>query len=448
MGTIARGIKNAFRNAIRTFSIVVILALSVGLALTMLLALQAVQAKINSVKGSIGNFVTVSPAGARGFEGGGEPLTGTDVSKINGTVHVTKVTTTINARLSHGDTNLVSSIDPGTLGRRALRFGGADENSTAPANFTLPVTAIGTTDPVSLQGAGGGQAKLTSGTMINGTSSDKVALIGTSLASKNNLKVGSVFTAFGQNITVSGIFDSGNVFSNSAVVFPLSTLQSLSGQNDQVDSILVQTDSISNVQSVVDSLRNTLGNKVDVVSQQDTSSMALSPLESIKNISLYSLIGSIAAGAVIVLLIMVMIVRERRREIGVLKAIGASNFRVVAQFMTEALVFTLLGSLLGTVIGALFSNSVTQLLVSNASSPAQSAVQSIGGGRFGGGFGRGLQVIANGASPRSLLNLQSTVDYHIALYGLGAAILIAILGSAVPAYITAKIRPAEVLRSE
>lgn len=446
MGTIKRGVKNAFRNSIRTFSIILILALSVGLALTMLLSLQAVNAKIISVKSSIGNYITVSPAGARGFEGGGEPLTSSDVTTIEKTSHVFKVTASINARMTSDDTNLVSSIDPGTLGRRTFRFGGGGFGSgdNPPNNFTLPVTAIGTTDPNSLQAAGGGSAKLTDGLMIDGSSSDKVVLVGKDLAAKNNLKVGSTFTAFGQTVTVSGIFDSGNEFSNSAVVFPLETLQSLSGQTDQVDSILVQADSISDVQSVTDSLKNTLGSKVDIVSQQDSSAMALAPLESIKNISLYSLIGSLAAGAVIVLLIMVMIVRERRREIGVLKAIGASNARIVGQFITESLVFTLLGSAIGTIFGAVFSNSVTQLLISNASSASQ-PTQPV---RFGGGFGRGFQAVANGINPRGLLDLQSTVDYHIVLYGLGAAILIAVLGSAIPAYLTAKIRPAEVLRSE
>lgn len=451
MGTIKRGIKNAFRNSIRTFSIILILALSVGLALTMLLSLQAVQGKIDSVKSSIGNFITVSPAGARGFEGGGEPLTTTEVNAIKNTSHVTSVTPSINARMTSDDTNLVSSIDPGTLGRRGFGFAFRDRNgnSTPPANFTLPVSALGTTDPSSLQAAGGGKTTLTSGSMINGVSSDDIALVGTSLATKNNLKVGSTFTAFGQTITVSGIFDSGNQFSNASVVFPLATLQSLSGQADQVDSILVQADSITDVQAVSDSLKNTLGSKADVVSQQDSSSMALTPLESIKNISLYSLIGSLAAGAVIVLLIMVMIVRERRREIGVLKAIGASDFRIVGQFMTESLVFTILGAAIGTVLGAVFSNSVTQLLVSNASSAIQSAAPNGSGfTRTGGGIGRGLQIISNGANPRSLLNLKSSVDYHILLYGLGAAILIAILGSAIPAYLTAKVRPAEVLRSE
>ena len=54
---------------------IVILGLSIGLALTMLVANQAVRQKITSVKSSVGNTVSISPAGVRGFEGGGTALT-------------------------------------------------------------------------------------------------------------------------------------------------------------------------------------------------------------------------------------------------------------------------------------------------------------------------------------------------------------------------------------
>ena len=81
MNPVSRGIRNAFRNSIRTFSIVIILGLSVGLALSMLVARQAVQEKINTVKTSIGNTVSIAPAGVQGFQGGGEPLTNDPLSK-------------------------------------------------------------------------------------------------------------------------------------------------------------------------------------------------------------------------------------------------------------------------------------------------------------------------------------------------------------------------------
>ena len=433
MGTISRGIKNAFRNGIRTFSVILILSLSTGLALAMLLSLQTIQGKIDSVKSSIGNTINISPAGARGFEGGGEPLTDTEMAQVKSLPHIVKLTEALQDRLASSDTNLQSAIDLGTLGTRNFRFFSRNGQPTSP-----PISALGTNDPTTLNTLGGEAATLKSGTMIDGNSSANVALVGTDLAAKNNLTVGSNFQAYGQTVTVQGIFDSGSKFPNSAVVFPLKTLQTLSSQPGDISQAIAQVDSIDNLDTAAGEIKNSLGSAADVVTAQDTSNQALAPLESIKNISFYSLVGSLAAAAVIILLIMMMVVRERRREIGVLKAIGASNFRVVVQFVTEALVLTLLGTALGVAVGSIFSNSITQLLVANAAgTTTQGSLEGVRGA---------FRVLS--ANPRAIFNLTTTVDYHIILDGAIAAVAIAIVGSALPVYITAKIRPAEVLRSE
>jgi len=140
-----------------------------------------------------------------------------------------------------------------------------------------------------------------------------------------------------------------------------------------------------------------------------------------------------------------MIVRERRREIGVLKAIGASNILVVTQFAIESLALTLISAIVGTILGSFLSNPVLNVLVSNSETSLQNSAR--GGGPSGGAFARFAGGIGQGAGA-ALRNLHSVVDWKIILYGLAAAIIIAILGSAIPAFIIAKIRPAEVLRSE
>ena len=50
MNVFSRGVRNAFRNNIRTFSIVIILGLSIGLSLAMLVARASVQDKLNQSK--------------------------------------------------------------------------------------------------------------------------------------------------------------------------------------------------------------------------------------------------------------------------------------------------------------------------------------------------------------------------------------------------------------
>jgi hypothetical protein len=63
MTTVGRGIRNAFRNATRTVSIIPILGLVIGLAFVMLSAHRSVSDKIASTLSLIGNTVTIGPPG-------------------------------------------------------------------------------------------------------------------------------------------------------------------------------------------------------------------------------------------------------------------------------------------------------------------------------------------------------------------------------------------------
>jgi putative ABC transport system permease protein len=158
---------------------------------------------------------------------------------------------------------------------------------------------------------------------------------------------------------------------------------------------------------------------------------------------------------------MLMIVRERRREIGVLKAIGSSNGRISLQFVAEALTLTLMAAVVGTVLGVVLSNPVLDVLVTNSSSDSATTTAARGvfgrgnfpGGARGGaaaprflagsGIGRGITQFGS-----ALGNVRAAIGVNVLFYGLLAAVLIAFVGSSVPAYLIAKIRPAEVMRSE
>src|ERR1700744_3408706 len=100
MNPVSRGIRNAFRNGVRTTSIVVILGLSIGLALTMLVAQKAVDTKIKSVKSSIGNTITVAPAGFNPGAEANNALTTAQLGKVKSLAHVSSVTETLTDRQS------------------------------------------------------------------------------------------------------------------------------------------------------------------------------------------------------------------------------------------------------------------------------------------------------------------------------------------------------------
>ena len=61
----------------------------------------------------------------------------------------------------------------------------------------------------------------------------------------------------------------------------------------------------------------------------------------------------ILCGGIGVMNVMMLSVKERTKEIGILKAIGAKSSQIAAQFLTEAMLHSLLGGIMGVPLGAL-----------------------------------------------------------------------------------------------
>lgn len=459
MSALSRGVRNAFRNVLRTGSIVVILSLSIGLIIAMLAARQAVNDKIATVKSSVGTTVTISPAGFGGGQGGGEALTSDQLAEVTKVTNVGSVLTTLSDRLTTTNTNLVSAIEPGSLGNRQSNNSGVDfqappqdtnrsgsssstgSSSTVTRTFTMPVTATGVSDATLTSVYGGSTLTWSSGQAFDASKDANVAVIGTTLATKNSLTVGSTFTMYGTAITVVGIYDAGSTFANAEVFLPLTTLQRLSSQTSAVTSAVATVNSSDNLATATTAIKTIFGDKADITNSQTLADSTVKPLESVSSIALFSLIGAIVAGAVIILLTMVMIVRERRREIGVMKAIGSSNLGIVRQFIAEAVMLTAMALVVGLGIGVLAATPLTDALVTNSSSTTTTATTTRG---FG---GPGLRALG-AASTQTVKNIQASVGMETLLLGLGAAFAIAVIGSAIPAFLISKVKPAEAMRNE
>ncbi len=478
MNPVARGIRNAFRNGVRTGAIVVILGLSIGLALTMLIAQKAVDNKITSVKSSIGNTISISPAGFTPGSQTNNALTTTELDKLKTISNVTSVTSTLTDRQSttgsstmsfgrmggESDTSeqtTTSLSSPVTIDANGPRFqsGGSSSSSsdsTATTTFSLPVSFLGTTDPAHVDGVA---ITIKSGETISGSGDTNDALISEAMATKNNLKVGDTFTAYNATLTVKGIFttSSDNRGAENTVVLSLTALQRLSGQTGVVTSATVTVNSLDNLSAATTAVKSAIGSSADVTSAQEQADSTVEPLNSVKKVSTFSLIGAIVAGAVIILLVMVMVVRERKKEIGVAKAIGGSNPRIIGEFMVEALTLAIMGAVIGLAIGIVGGQPVTKQLVSSSTSSSTTATAQGPGGRTfstterpaggpgGGGFGGGFR---RNSTVQSFSNIKAQVGPSILLQGFGAAVLIAVLGSALAAGMIAKVRPSTIMRAD
>jgi len=464
MNVVTRGIKNATRSPIKSGAIVLMFAISIALVLSMLVARGSVLSKIDEVKATAGTTVTIQPAGIMGGMGGGDPLTAAQVATITSTEHVSAVSATLTDQLGTDDTDLESSLELGAFGQRQQRFESstttqtttAESTETAAENSDRPTptprtTVTGTNDPNSVS-TDGSDLTLTSGELIDGTSSDLVALVGSDVAEKNSLSVGDTFTAYGSTITVKGIYETGNAFQDSGIILPLSTLQTLTDQAGAVTTVSATIDSSDNVTAAVATLKTSLGDDADITSDIERATSSVTSLQSIADLAFTGVIGASIAGAIIILLAMIMVVRERRREIGVIKAIGGTNAKVTAQFAVEGLTLTMIGAFLGLALGVLVSGPMTTSLVSSSDSTSSTTTsQEAGPGqRGGGGMGGPGQAFQGGLDQlnTNVTQVTASLTPQIFASAIGITILIALIGSAVPAWLTARVRPAEVLRSE
>ncbi len=452
MNVFTRGVKNTLRSPVRSGAIALMFAISIALILSMLVARSSVLSKINEVKATAGTTVTIRPAGTMGPMGGGDPLTASQLTTITNTPHIASTVMVLTDQLSSSDTNLTSSLEFGGFGRSQRESTNTETNSTTQSESTRPkmtpgITITGTTDSNSVA-TNGGELTLTAGSLINATSGDTTALIGTKLASKNSLSVGSTFTAYGTTFTVSGIYETGNMFSDSGIVTPLKTLQTITNQPDVVTSVTAKVDSSDNVSAAVSSLKSSLGNAADITSEAERAASSVSSLEGIASLALAGVIAAAIAGAIIILLAMIMVVRERRREIGVMKAIGGTDRKVVGQFITEGLTLTVIGAIVGIGLGILVSGPMTTSLVS---SQTTQSTQQTGQRQMGApSTSQGPGLVRGGFEQlqRNATQVSATLTPSIILLSLGVAVLIALIGTAIPAWLTARVRPAEVLRTE
>jgi len=405
------------RSPFRSLSILVILAMSIGLALTMLVVNGASESELNTLSGLVGNEIQVRPAGSFGFFGSGE-LDEADVDQLADIEHVESIEKSAQAQYT-GDA-LVTEAPPGAGGP-----GGG-------GGFTRPIIAMGFDPGISKIVIGGATVDTTeamvSGRYFNSSEIDSdVMLVGDSIAAANNLNVGDTVDIEGSNLEIIGIYDSGQRFGDNMMVLPIETTQRLF-ELDGVSSATVIADDVSNVDAVVASIREILDeDTADVITAEDTYEQINEPILNAVNSSQTGMIASFVVAGLVILFSVFLMMRQRIKEIGILKAIGASNWHISLQFSVETLVISVVGAVVGALLTFPLAQSVANMMASTASTT--DGVR----GRLGGSTIAGIDV---------------AVSPEVFLYALGIAVALALIASMIPALYISRVRPAEVLRNE
>lgn len=178
-----------------------------------------------------------------------------------------------------------------------------------------------------------------------------------------NFKIIGVLTKRGQT----GIFNFDEL-----LFVPVGTAQEYLAGISYYNSIIIRAETRASTDEMVEDLQITLRRLHNITDPQKDDFHVMTSEEIIERIGVISsilsaLLTSVAAisllvGGVGIMNIMLVSVTERTREIGLRKAVGATNRNILVQFLLEAVLLTAIGGILGIIFGSLLSFAASLIL--------------------------------------------------------------------------------------
>ena len=189
----------------------------------------------------------------------------------------------------------------------------------------------------------------------------KVCVIGQSVKHtlfKNSNPVGREIFVTGKSFKVMGVMESkGQLFDldlDDQVFIPLTTAQRIFGINN-LSYIFIHTPRVEDMPLAMEQTKKILLHSLSdddftVKSQGETLSAFLQ-ISSLLTIMLGAIAAiSLVVGGIGIMNIMTVSVTERTKEIGIRKAMGAQDGEIITQFLTEAVIISLMGGIVGILI--------------------------------------------------------------------------------------------------
>ena len=367
-------LRNIFRNRTRTILTTLGILIGIGAIIALGSIAEGIDASVQSSLRLTASKITVMPAGS-GLFGAGNDLTPEDLQILEGIGGVKDVVPVVVA--------------------------------IGPIQFAGPEYIVIGIDPGKTEYFVGENVRMYQGRSLEEGDSGS-AMVGLTAAEKYNLQIGDTWTVEKEDFEVVGIIEETGISDIDSSI--LVTLEDLSNalETENYYSVYIIPDDVKDTEKIAAEIEDAS----EDVTALTTEELARQASQIVDQIRFFTFgIGAIAAfvGGLGVMNTMIMAVMERRKEIGVMKAIGATNRMVLTQILTESALISLIGGVGGVLLGM-----------------GASFLLSAG---FGG-------------------QISPVVTPTLALEGVAFALLLGVVGGLYPARSAAKLDPVEALRYE
>jgi len=261
----------------------------------------------------------------------------------------------------------VRGVSPFVMGPVLLETQG---NTNHPAYFDAPM--LRGADPVTE-----GRVSMLPDKIIDGKFdlSGRGLLVGTDFADNLHLRVGDHVSIYSpseikkmkaardrkedlaitpDDYEVRGIFDVGYYeYDSRVVVTSIDNAQDLYDLNDSVHGLLVMLNDPYQAAAVKTQLTHSLGQNFNVTTWMEQNSIILNAILVEKNVMFYLLFFIVLVAALCILSAQITFVIQKTREIGMLKALGASNLQISGIFLSQSAIIGVIGVASGYGLGML-----------------------------------------------------------------------------------------------